>query len=386
MLYRPVLLIAGLGLMLLLSLIPVDRGYAQDDPWTCDEGPNDILNAAYAARDAGDLDTALALAEEAQIVCADNLSRTLEAINLLGEINKLQQPTPVPLDPPDYSDIRFGEGTPAMRLLDVYVPDDAGEPVPTIVLLHGLPGSKATLAGWALELAEHGFGAVTITWRPPAYAGIERSIGDPLCAVAWIHAHGESYGLDPERIAVWGLSASGWAAATIATLDDPALFLDDCDYTMPDGEWVDAAVVQAALLPDFEGAVDSYVNNEIISLANWFPGIAREDVPEAIAPLTLPPSEWDEAAWGPETLRIAHTYGPYWADPADPPVLFLHGTADTTVSIEAAQYYADYYASVGIEVVPVWVEGMGHEGGGGDSVLQSTAMTIYLFLVQHLAG
>ena len=63
----------------------------------------------------------------------------------------------------------------------------------------------------------------------------------------------------------------------------------------------------------------------------------------------------------------------------------MHGTVDTTVSIEAAQYYADYYVSVGIEVVPVWVEGMGHGPGSGGE-FASAALPIYLFLVQHLAG
>ncbi|MBN1201219.1 MAG: hypothetical protein JXJ20_05120 [Anaerolineae bacterium] len=80
--------------LLILLTLPLTPALAQGDEWTCDEGPNDILNAAQAAFDEGDLDLAYELVTEAQSVCANNIMRSIEATQLLGEIETARNPVP----------------------------------------------------------------------------------------------------------------------------------------------------------------------------------------------------------------------------------------------------------------------------------------------------
>lgn len=66
-----------------LSAVAQDGGSA-----TCDDGPDDVLNAAQAAYDAGDLTGALDLATQAESVCADSATRYIRARNLLSDIER----------------------------------------------------------------------------------------------------------------------------------------------------------------------------------------------------------------------------------------------------------------------------------------------------------
>jgi pimeloyl-ACP methyl ester carboxylesterase len=55
---------------------------AQDEEWTCDNGPNDVLNAAQAAYEAEDMETAWWLAARAEALCVDNPERFEMAYDL----------------------------------------------------------------------------------------------------------------------------------------------------------------------------------------------------------------------------------------------------------------------------------------------------------------
>lgn len=52
---------------------------AQDGAWTCDDGPNDVLNAAQAALKDKDRDLAWTLATQAEVICVSNDERSMKA-------------------------------------------------------------------------------------------------------------------------------------------------------------------------------------------------------------------------------------------------------------------------------------------------------------------
>jgi len=54
---------------------------------------------------------------------------------------------------------------------------------------------------------------VTATPAPAAYE-------DALCAIRWLHAHAEEYGVDPDRIYLIGESSGGHFVSLVATLGD----------------------------------------------------------------------------------------------------------------------------------------------------------------------
>lgn len=92
-----------LGIIMLLVVVSGGAS-AQDDAWTCDDGPNDVLNAAQAAYDEGDLEQAYELAQLAERVCGSgstvNLIRYNEALRLRMELERegLSTLTPAPVD------------------------------------------------------------------------------------------------------------------------------------------------------------------------------------------------------------------------------------------------------------------------------------------------
>ncbi|MCX9078623.1 MAG: tetratricopeptide repeat protein, partial [Candidatus Methanoperedens sp.] len=93
---KAILLIAIVGLLLTGPGVTM----AQDDTWTCDDGPNDVLNAAQAAYDAGELEQAYELVLQAEAVCGSgttmNTARYIQATQLRSKIELMLFPTPTP--------------------------------------------------------------------------------------------------------------------------------------------------------------------------------------------------------------------------------------------------------------------------------------------------
>jgi pimeloyl-ACP methyl ester carboxylesterase len=77
-----------LAVLLISLLFPSALATGQDpDDYTCDGGPNDALNAAQAAYESGDLETAAALANIAVNLCSNDFTRSWEAITLSENID-----------------------------------------------------------------------------------------------------------------------------------------------------------------------------------------------------------------------------------------------------------------------------------------------------------
>jgi hypothetical protein len=79
-------LIASLGVL-------VNPLQAQDDVFTCDNGPNDVVIAAQAAFDASELSEAHDLTVLALYICPEKSVKRLEAKALKGEIESFQAET-----------------------------------------------------------------------------------------------------------------------------------------------------------------------------------------------------------------------------------------------------------------------------------------------------
>ena len=112
---------------------------AQDAEWTCDDGPNDALNAAQDAYDAGDLPTALELATEAEALCAMNIVRYQKALSLKSKVE-------IDLERQEI-DAMLDAATPGMVDLGAYhlFMTCEGEGSPVVIFEHGLDGG---IAAW----------------------------------------------------------------------------------------------------------------------------------------------------------------------------------------------------------------------------------------------
>ena len=101
--------------------------------------------------------------------------------------------------------------------LDMYLP--AGLRLPVVVLVHGggwRSGYRSEFAPMAVRLAQHGYAAVTVSYRLSGEARYPAAIEDVQAAVRWVRGNAERYGLDPKHIALAGGSAGGQIASLAA--------------------------------------------------------------------------------------------------------------------------------------------------------------------------
>jgi acetyl esterase/lipase len=117
--------------------------------------------------------------------------------------------------------------------LDLAMPGGAKKkPRPAIVVIHGggwIEGDKSSFAsdehgvpGNIVEFARLGFVAATINYRLAGEATYPAAIVDCQCAVRFLRAHADEYGIDPDRIGAYGNSAGGHLALLLAMADRPA--------------------------------------------------------------------------------------------------------------------------------------------------------------------
>lgn len=109
--------------------------------------------------------------------------------------------------------------------LDLYLPAEVSEPVPIIVWIHGgawRMGDKEGNTGRKppVEIMDYGFAFASINYRLSHEATFPAQIHDCKAAIRWVRAHAKEYGIDPERVGVWGASAGAHLAALLGTSKD----------------------------------------------------------------------------------------------------------------------------------------------------------------------
>jgi acetyl esterase/lipase len=97
--------------------------------------------------------------------------------------------------------------------LDLYRPENA-KGFPTVVYFHG-GGLTGGSRGIPTALKERGWAVVGASYRLHPHAQHPVYIEDAAAAVAWTFKNIESYGGDPQKIFVTGISAGGYLTAMI---------------------------------------------------------------------------------------------------------------------------------------------------------------------------
>lgn len=216
-------------------------------------------------------------------------------------------------------------------LLDVVYAEDAGEALrPAIVYVHGggwLGGDRMTTSNdW---LAEAGFFCVSIDYRLTDVAPFPAQIHDVKAAIRWIRKNAAAYGIDPDRIGIWGSSAGGHLSALCAvTTDDPWY----------DGEGNDgfSSAIQAAvpICPPTDFLIDWYavgsmpIHPEAEECMRGLLGGSIEDKPEH-----------------------AQAASPLWQVRADAaPQMIFHGAVDDLVPVGQARAFAAGLMHLGADI------------------------------------
>ncbi len=239
--------------------------------------------------------------------------------------------------------------------LNMARPKEGDGPFPVIVCIHGggfRAGNRSSYDGQCIRLAQHGYVAVTISYRFAPKYPFPAAVHDVKAAVRWsARQRGEVSNSIPTVIGVTGGSAGGHLAQFLGVTADVKDFEGDggnpqqsskvacvvnyygpSDFTKSYGKSVDAAEV----LPLFLGGnLETHRQQHILA-----------------SPLS-------------------------WVTPHAAPTLCIHGTKDNYVAHEQAEWLIERLKACGVEAELLSLEGAGHGFKGADAERAEKAMLAF---------
>jgi len=200
---------------------------------------------------------------------------------------------------------------------DVYQPAGTG-PFPAVICIHGgawFSGGRYQMTLVARTLAEHGYVAISISYRLAPKHKFPAQIEDCRRAVQWANKVAGQYKIDPNRIAAWGYSAGGHLAALLG-VSEPGI----------------KVVVAGGAPCDFRE-----LPADAKALAYWLGGTRGElpDVYRNASPAAL-------------------------VGPKSPPFFFYHGENDSLVPIEQPKQMLAALKKSGVQAELYIVPKTGH--------------------------
>ena len=131
-------------------------------------------------------------------------------------LEKLVNMTPeIPSDIEEIKNVEYKNINGISLQIDLYKPKNLRQPAPLLVFIHGgswSHGKRSDYLVYLVPFAQKGYVTATVTYRllkDGPYPACAEDIAD---AVQWFFKHGETYGYDPDRIALIGGSAGGHLA------------------------------------------------------------------------------------------------------------------------------------------------------------------------------
>ena len=189
--------------------------------------------------------------------------------------------------------------------LDVYAPQNAQEPVPTLIYFHGggwIAGAKEERVLQLLPYLERGWAVVNVQYRLANISPAPAAVEDCLCALRWVIRNADQYGFNANKLVVSGTSAGGHLALTTGILPASA----GLDRQCPGEEELKvAAIVNWYGITDVGDLLEG---ENIQSYAVQWMGSAtdRMEIAERVSPLNYVRSDL-------------------------PPIITIHGDTDTVV-------------------------------------------------------
>jgi acetyl esterase/lipase len=250
------------------------------------------------------------------------------------------------------TNIEYSKAGADQLLLDIYAPQSPQGKLPLVVWIHGggwISGSRASCPKF---LAQRGYVVATIDYRLAPGALWPAQIEDCKAAVRFLRANADKYGIDADRVGVWGASAGGQLAAMMgATGDVKALEGKGGNEGVSSGV---QAVCDFAGPTDLEALLKDKAHAQAASLAQKLLGPALDETAKSASPIN-------------------------YVNKDNPPFLIMHGQNDKLVPVSQPQLLADALKKAGVDVTFKIVPGAAHDFGG-----QATDAAVAAFFDAHL--
>jgi acetyl esterase/lipase len=221
--------------------------------------------------------------------------------------------------------------------LDVYQRRGMTSPQATVIYMHGgfwAAGNKEGSLMSLLPWMEMGWNVVNVEYRLARVALAPAAVEDCLCALRYLAAQAKTYNIDTSRMVVTGESAGGHLALTTGILPESAGLDRECAGPTPVPKV--AAIINWFGITDVADVVDG--PHRANAAMQWMGGLPnREEVARRVSPLTY--------------IRAGL-----------PPILTVHGDADTTVPYQHAVRLHEALAKAGVPNQLVTIPGGKHGG------------------------
>jgi endo-1,4-beta-xylanase len=251
------------------------------------------------------------------------------------------------------TDIAYRQGNEKWRLDLAYTEAQDNTRRPGLVIVHGGGWRGGDKGGgqWRsipLQYAAKGYVCISVNYRLTDEVPFPACVEDVKCAVRWLRAHADQYGLDPARIGAYGNSAGAHLVAMLGLVGPNAGLEGDGPYQEQSS--LVQAVCCSATPTDF---------------SNWgSPGKSFR-------------GESTLLAGSPETLadRKKQASPISYVGPGAPSFLIIHGTADRTVPFSQGERFAAALKKAGAkDVTFLEFEDAGHGVFGQHSEQTHPAM------------
>lgn len=239
-------------------------------------------------------------------------------------------------------DIAYRQGNSEAWKLDMAMPaEPASTKRPALVIVHGggwAAGSKSVDVYQKMmnDYAKKGYVTINVEYRLTGEAPFPACIEDVKCAVRWLRAHADEYGVDPGRIGAYGHSAGAHLALMLAMVADTAGLEGD-------GGW------------------NEYSSRVNVVAAGSPPTELGRDVPMA------------KKEWWP----IGYIAGDH------PPMFLIQGGSDRIVRPELTEDFVDQMKAAGAPIEYLKLDSVGHGAAYADK-LEITEPALEKFFAKHL--
>ncbi len=257
-------------------------------------------------------------------------------------------------------DVIYGRKYGTALTLDVFSPRKDARGIGVIFVVSGgfFSSHEAINPGYIQPMIDRGFTVFAVVHGSQPRFTVPEIVQDMNRAVRFIRHHARDYGIDPERIGIYGGSAGGHLSLMVGTAGakgdpnatDPvdrqssrvqavACFFPPTDllnFGKPGKEMVHATDHQ----PPFRAAFD-YRELDKLSML-WVPITDAQrlrEITRQISPITFVTSD-------------------------DPPTLIIHGDADTLVPLQQSELLVDKFKKTSVEAKLVIKKGAGHGWAG----------------------
>lgn len=246
--------------------------------------------------------------------------------------------------------------------LDLYLP--TSKRVPTLLVwIHGgawMKGNRKGIPKYILDCLNHGYAIASLDYRLSGQAQFPAQVHDIKAGIRFLRAHADDYAYNASRIGIMGISAGGHLAALVGVSNGNSTL---------------------------EGLVGKNLNissnvQAIVSLfgASNLTTILQQSTPHGLS-VRVPALEGLLGGQPDEVPALARLASPvFHVDPADPPLMLLHGDQDPQMPINQSHELFGAYQKLKLTAQFEVVYGAGH----GGTAFKETSDRIIEFLNESL--